>query len=146
MGSKSLKFITLSPPPSEKNTTLVLPGLRSALAKMASVFQLEENVLFGFGVGFAGVLMLLSLFIVKGVVDLSSPSRKRSLKKTKAGKYIEIDDEMLTRFSKAIQCQTVSYSISENDEPWNKDELIKLHQHIRICKYLQMTDHVCREM
>jgi hypothetical protein len=103
---------------------------------MASFSEQVQKALFNIGIGAAGVLTVVTVFLVKGVINSSSQTQKRSSRKKKDAKYIDIDDDILSRFSKAIQCETVSYGTKGSETPSSPEELLKLHAVIKDCKYL----------
>ena len=102
---------------------------------MASLYQQVQNALFNIGIGAAGVLGVVSIFLIKGVINSSSSKTHKSTSRRKKDvKYIHINDDILSRFSKAIQCETVSFSLRDDGEPDSPEELLKLHAHIKDCK------------
>jgi hypothetical protein len=110
---------------------------------MASLYQQVQSALFNIGIGAAGVLGVVTIFLVKGVINSSSSkTHERSSRGKKDAKYIHIDDDILSRFSKAIQCETISYSLRGSGEPDSPDELLKLHALIRDCEYLLAQNNV----
>ena len=104
---------------------------------MASFYQQAQNALFNIGIGAAGVLTVVTILVVKGVVNSSkSQTYKSSSRRKKDVKSIDINDDILSRFSKAIQCETVSYGPLGREKPSSPEELLKLHALIKDCKYL----------
>ena len=103
---------------------------------MTSYQHLGQNALFNIGLGAAGVLTVVSIFLIRGVIKNSaSQVSKRSSRRKKEARYIHMNDDILSRFSKAIQCQTISYSKHGSEGPSCADELLKLHSVIKDCKY-----------
>ena len=99
---------------------------------MASLYQQVQNALFNIGIGAAGVLGVVSIFLIKGVINSSSSkTHKRTSRREKDAKYIHINDDILSRFSKAIQFETVSFSLRDDGKPDSPEELLKLHAHIK---------------
>ena len=103
---------------------------------MASYQHLVQNALFNIGIGAAGVLTVVSIFLIRGVINsTASQASKRASRRKKDARYIHMSDDILSRFSKAIQCKTISYGKHGAEGPSCADELLKLHSIIKDCTY-----------
>ena len=79
---------------------------------------------FCFGVLTASVATVLTFLLVRGVIVNSKSKRRKNRKvQDQRAKYIDADEDVIKRFSEAIQCETVSWSM----EKICPEELLKLH-------------------
>lgn len=86
---------------------------------------LTQDVL---GIVAASFVSVLTLLLIRGVIKDSKRQQKRRIcKQSKETKHITADAEVLRRFSKAIQCETVSWSQDKSSH----EELLKLHALIK---------------
>ncbi|XP_028398192.1 N-fatty-acyl-amino acid synthase/hydrolase PM20D1.2-like [Dendronephthya gigantea] len=98
---------------------------------MATFHEQVQKALLNVGIGAASVLTVISIFLIKGVIHTTFQTPKKRSKNKENSKYIHLNDEILSRFSKAIQCETVSYSQHETEGPSCAQELLKLHAVIK---------------
>lgn len=84
----------------------------------------SQSGLLNVGIATLAVVSVLTLFLIRGVLKSSKGQQKsKSSKRTKNIEYIAANEEVLSRFSKAIQCQTISWDNGKT----SSEELLKLH-------------------
>ena len=121
--------------PWELGKNISVANIKEVDTKMETFYVQLQRGLFNVGIGVASVLTVISIILMKGVINSTFQTHKRRSKSEENSKYIHVNDEILSRFSKAIQCQTISYNKHETEGPSCAQELLKLHAVIKDCMY-----------